>query len=52
MEQLALRGGTPVRTRPFASVDDISGREIGEEERALVTEVVRSGRLNRGWAIR
>jgi len=47
-ETLAIRGGTPVRRRPFPTIDDSSGREIGDEELALVTEVIRSGKLNRG----
>jgi len=47
-ETLAIRGGAPVRRRPFPTIDDSSGREIGDEELALVTEVIRSGKLNRG----
>lgn len=48
MESLAIRGGEPLRRRPFPSYGDISGRDLGDEEIALVTEVIRSGRLNRG----
>ena len=43
----AKYGGTPVRTKPLPSVNDISGRAIGEEEEKLVLEVLRSGKLNR-----
>lgn len=46
-ESLAMDGGTPVRTRPFPTVEDVSGRTFGDEELALLTEVVRSGKLNR-----
>ncbi|MFB3881522.1 MAG: DegT/DnrJ/EryC1/StrS family aminotransferase [Armatimonadota bacterium] len=47
-ETLAIRGGPPVRRRPFPTIDDSSGREIGDEELSLVAEVIRSGKLNRG----
>jgi perosamine synthetase len=40
-EELAVNGGTPVRTEPFPH-----GKDIGEEELQLVTEVIRSGHLN------
>ena len=43
----AKYGGNPVRTRPFPTVNDASGRSIGEEEVREVLEVLRSGRLNR-----
>lgn len=43
----AKYGGTPVRTKPLPSVNNISGRAIGEEEERLVLEVLRSGKLNR-----
>lgn len=45
-EELALNGGAPVRTAPFPSVGESSGRRIGDEEIAAVTEVLRSGKLN------
>lgn len=44
--ELASAGGTPIRTTGFPSVGDSSGRRIGEEEIAAVTEVLRSGKLN------
>ncbi|HIT75034.1 MAG TPA: DegT/DnrJ/EryC1/StrS family aminotransferase [Candidatus Avipropionibacterium avicola] len=44
--ELASAGGQPVRTTPFPSVGDLSGRRIGEEEIAAVTDVLRSGKLN------
>lgn len=46
MPELALHGGTPIRSRPFPGVSDASGRTLGEEEVKAVTDVVRSGRLN------
>lgn len=45
-EELASRGGSPVRTAPFPAVGDLSGRRIGDEEIAAVTEVLRSGAMN------
>ncbi len=45
MNQLALEGGTPVINYPLPSVKDISGRDVGEEELRLVTEVVKSGNM-------
>lgn len=47
MEKPAKYGGRPVREKPLPTVDDISGRAIGEEEEKLVLEVLRSGRLFR-----
>lgn len=44
--KLAIEGGKPVRTDPFPSVNDISGRSFDEEEIDLVVETIRSGRLN------
>jgi dTDP-4-amino-4,6-dideoxygalactose transaminase len=44
---LAIDGGAPLRTRPFPTINDARGRQIGEEELALLTEVIRSGQLNR-----
>ena len=46
-EKLAINGGEPYRTKPFASTGDASGRMLGDEEIALLTEVIRDGRLNR-----
>ena len=46
-ERLAVDGGTPLRTRPFPTINDALGRQLGDEELALLTEVIRSGRLNR-----
>jgi dTDP-4-amino-4,6-dideoxygalactose transaminase len=45
--KLAIDGGTPVRTKPFPTSGDASGRTLGDEEIALVTEVLRSGKLFR-----
>src|SRR5262245_21970193 len=46
-QDLAIDGGAPLRTRPFPTINDARGRQIGEEELALLTEVIRSGQLNR-----
>ena len=46
-ELLAIHGGPKARTTPFPSVGDSSGRDLGDEEIALLTEVVRSGNLGR-----
>lgn len=43
----AIAGGTPIRTEPLASTGDTRGRDIGAEELAQLTEVIRSGSLNR-----
>jgi len=45
--KLALKGGKPVREKPFPSVYDYSGRNIGKEELRLLKEVIESGALNR-----
>ena len=42
-EQLAIDGGTPVRTEPFGPMHD-----YGDEEIANLTEVIRSGKLAKG----
>lgn len=42
---LARDGGAPVRTRPFPSAMDASGRTFGAEEIAAVTRVLESGTL-------
>ena len=47
-EQLAIDGGTPVRTAPFGPSHD-----FGDEDIAALAEVVRSGNLSRGsWTDR
>jgi dTDP-4-amino-4,6-dideoxygalactose transaminase len=46
-EELAINGGPKARTTSFPSVGDSSGRDLGEEEITLLTEVVRSGCLGR-----
>jgi perosamine synthetase len=38
----------PVRTAPFPGINDPAGRTLGDEELALLTEVIRSAKLNRG----
>ena len=43
----AKYGGKPVRTKPFPTVNDISGRAIGDAEIKEVLEVLKSGKLNR-----
>jgi len=45
--KLAIEGGKPVREGGFPSVSDISGRDLGEQEIANLTEVVKSGKLFR-----
>lgn len=47
MSELAVNGGTPVRTAPLPSNSNSTGRDIGEEELANLTEVVKSGKLFR-----
>jgi len=47
MEKLAIEGGTPVRTTPLPSVSNRSGRDLGKEEIANLTEVINSGTLFR-----
>jgi perosamine synthetase len=46
-QRLAIDGGTPLRTRPFPTINDALGRQLGAEELALLTEVIQSGQLNR-----
>jgi len=47
LEKLALNGGKPVRTKPFPTINNKSGRNIGEEELELLREVIESGSLFR-----
>lgn len=42
---VAIEGGTPVRSAPFPSVSDASGRTFGPEEAAALARVVESGTL-------
>jgi perosamine synthetase len=46
MKKLALLGGEPAIAQKLPAVEDVSGRMIGDEELALVTEVIKSGKLN------
>jgi dTDP-4-amino-4,6-dideoxygalactose transaminase len=46
-ETLAINGGPKVRETPFPTVNDASGRTLGDEEIQALTEVIRSGKLNR-----
>jgi perosamine synthetase len=46
-EKLAIHGGPKARTTPFPTVGNATGRDFGDEEIALLTEVVRSGTLGR-----
>ncbi|MDI6826888.1 MAG: DegT/DnrJ/EryC1/StrS family aminotransferase, partial [Armatimonadota bacterium] len=46
-EKLAIEGGIPVRTIPLPSVSNKSGRDVGKEEIANLTEVINSGSLFR-----
>jgi len=48
MSALALYGGEPVRSQPFPTIANASGRTFGAEELALLREVIESGSLNRG----
>ncbi len=45
--KLAIEGGAPVRTQPFPTVGNASGRRMGEEEIRNLTEAIHSGRLFR-----
>ena len=47
-QQLALEGGQPIRRQPFA-YQCIGGNLIGDEELALITEVIRSKTLFRHY---
>ena len=46
-EQLAIDGGSPVRTKPFGPTHD-----FGEEDVEAVAEVIRSGHLAKGPAVK
>jgi perosamine synthetase len=45
-QELALFGGTPAVREKLPVIEDRSGRDIGQEEMKLVTEVIESGSLN------
>jgi len=47
MQELAVNGGPKTRTTPFPSVGNASGRDLGDEEIELLTQVIRSGALGR-----
>ena len=46
-EQLAMRGGTPVRTLPFGP-----SHYFGDEDIEALSEVIRSGALGKGPKVR
>lgn len=48
MSNLAINGGTPIRTEGYPNVGNAAGRTIGKEELANVVQVLESGMLNRG----
>lgn len=48
MSNLAINGGSPVRTGGYPGVGNAAGRTIGSEELANVTRVLQTGMLNRG----
>src|SRR5215813_10422170 len=45
--RLALEGGSPVRSRPFPTTGDSTGRTLGTEEIDALRRVVESGNLSR-----
>lgn len=47
MSRLAKDGGTPVRTKPFPSTSNASGRTFDHTEIQALEQVVLSGKLNR-----
>lgn len=47
VEKPAIEGGEPVRKKPLPTIDDSSGRYLGEEELRLLKQVIDSGRLFR-----
>ncbi len=46
-EKLAINGGPQAATEPFPTTGNASGRDLGDEEIELVSEVIRSGRMFR-----
>lgn len=46
-EQLGVNGGPKTATESFPTTGDASGRDLGEEEIELVSEVIRSGKMFR-----
>lgn len=46
-EKLAIHGGKKVRETAYPTIENASGRMIGDEEKALINEVLDSGSLNR-----
>ncbi len=46
MDKLAILGGKAVISEKLPTIEDASGRFIGDEELELVTEVIKSGHLN------
>lgn len=46
-DDLAINGGPKAVSERFPTTGDASGRDLGDEEIALVTEVIRSGRMFR-----
>ena len=44
---LAINGGTPVRSLPFPTHMNASGRDLGEEEKRLLGQVIDHGCMNR-----
>lgn len=46
-EELAINGGPKTATEPFPNTSMAAGRDLGEEEIALVSEVIHSGKMFR-----
>ena len=46
-EELAINGGPKAATESFPTTGDASGRDLGDEEIELVSEVIRSGKMFR-----
>ena len=44
----SLSGEAPIRSKPIPNVNIPEGRDLGDEEKALLMEVIDSGFLNRG----
>lgn len=49
MAKLAIHGGKPVRTKPFPSSGNATGRLYGKEELAALKEVVETGNLGKWY---